>query len=215
MILFLDFDGVLHHENVTVKRCSSSSRRYLKAHEARFLTRDGKLVKGKDMFEHADRLAAVLEPFPNVRIVISSTWREHFCPEKILQFLPATLAARVIGHTPLCDKFGGVGSRLSEILAYLEGNGLVGEPWIALDDQAHLFWDDTGTPPDNLFILKGEEAFSASMALIFSEFLSQRKQIDAGLCEQRAMPHLKTAFTIDDIQCAIAEEERLGARVVP
>ncbi|MDD4977312.1 MAG: HAD domain-containing protein [Gallionella sp.] len=215
MILFLDFDGVLHHENVTVKRCPPAARRYLKAHESRFLTRDGKLVKGKNMFEHADRLAAALEPFPDVRIVISSTWREHFRPEKLLQFLPATLADRVIGHTPLCDKFGGVGSRLFEILAYLEGNGLAGEPWIALDDQAQLFWDDTENPPDNLFILKGEEAFSEAVALVFSEFLNQHKLTDKTHHEQLVAPHLDTAYTAEDIQRAIADEERLGARNVP
>lgn len=215
MILFLDFDGVLHHENVTVKRCHPTARRYLKAHESRFLTIDGKLVKGKDLFEHADRLAAALEPFPNVRIVISSTWREHFRPESLLRFLPSELADRVIGHTPLCDKFGGVGSRLSEVLAYLEGNGLAGEPWIALDDQAQLFWDDTDNPPDNLFILKGEEAFSESVALVFSEFLNQHKLTDENHHEQPAAPYLETAYTVEDIHRAIAEEECLGARNVP
>lgn len=216
MILFLDFDGVLHHENVTVKRCPPSARRYLKAHESRFLTRDGKLVKGKNLFEHADRLAAALAPFPNVQIVISSTWREHFRPEKLLQFLPAALADRVIGHTPLCDKFGGVGSRLSEVLAYLEGNGLSGEPWIALDDQAQLFWDDTENPPDNLFILKGDEAFSESVASAFiGELLNRQPLTDKKHYEQPAAPQFEVSFTVEDIQRAIADEERLGARNVP
>jgi len=216
MILFLDFDGVLHHENVTVKRCPPSERRYLKAHESRFLTRDGKLVKGKDLFEHADRLAAALAPFPNVRIVISSTWREHFRPEKLLQFLPAALADRVIGHTPLCDKFGGVGSRLSEVLAYLEGNGLAGEPWIALDDQAQLFWDDTENPPDNLFILKGGEAFAESVASAFiGELLNRQPLTDKKHYEQPVAPQFEASFTAEDIQRAIADEECLGARTLP
>lgn len=164
MLLFLDFDGVLHHENVTLKRCHPAARRYLNPHESRFLTHGGNLVEGQDLFEHADRLAATLAPFPDVRIVISSTWREHFRPDKILGFLPLALADRVIGQTPTCDKFGGVGSRLNEVLAYLDGNGFSAESWIALDDQAQLFWDDTENPPDNLFILNGEEALSEAAA---------------------------------------------------
>lgn len=172
MILFLDFDGVLHHENVTLKRCKSSSVRWLKDHERRYLTATGHYVKGVNLFEHADRLAAALEPFPDVRIVLSTSWREHFRPGSLLRFLPPALADRVIGQTPHCDKYGGVGSRLFEVLAYIEGNGLAGEPWIALDDQAQLFWDDTENPPDNLFILKGDEAFTEDMAVVFGERLA-------------------------------------------
>jgi len=171
MILFLDFDGVLHHENVTLKRCKSTSVRWLKDYERRYLTTTGNYVKGVNLFEHADRLATALEPFPDVRIVLSTSWREHFRPGSLLRFLPPALADRVIGQTPHCDKYGGVGSRLFEVLAYIEGNGLAGEPWIALDDQAQLFWDDTENPPDNLFILKGDEAFTEDMARALSERL--------------------------------------------
>ena len=151
-LLFLDFDGVFHHESVTLKHCHPTARRYLKPAESKYLTHDGKLAKGESLFEHADRLADILTPFPHVKVVITSSWREHFRPDKIASFLPKTLANRIIGHTPVCDKFGGVGSRLSEILAYIEGNGLAGQPWIALDDQAQLFWDATENPPPNLII---------------------------------------------------------------
>lgn len=41
MILFLDFDGVLHHENVTLKRCKSSAVCWLKDYERRYLTATG------------------------------------------------------------------------------------------------------------------------------------------------------------------------------
>lgn len=176
MILFLDFDGVLHHENVILKCCHPTARRYLNPHESRFLTREGKLVKGINMFEQAERLAAALKLFLKVQIVISSTWREHFNPDALLRFLPTSLAARVIGQTPHCDKFGGVGSRLNEALAYLEGNGVAGEPWIALDDQAQLFWDDTGNPPDNLLICRGEVGFTDAVAVVFSQRLRDMQE---------------------------------------
>ena len=171
MIIFLDFDGVLHHENVTLKRCHPAKRRHLNEHARRFLTRDGKLVKGKNLFEHADRLAAALEPFPDVRIVISSTWREHFRPEALLHFLPPSLADRVIGHTPLCSQSSEDGTRLSEVELYMEGNGLAGEPWIALDDQARLFLDDDLICSENLFLLKGDEGFTDDAAIVFCDFL--------------------------------------------
>lgn len=166
MILFLDFDGVLHHENVRLTRCAPSSRRWLKDYEKKYLTHTGYLVKGAGLFEHCNRLEAALAPFPKVQIVLSTSWREHFRPGSLLKFLPPSLADRVIGQTPHCDKFGGVGSRLCEILAYLEGNGLAGEPWVALDDQPQFFWDDTENPPDNLVICKGDEGFTNVAALI-------------------------------------------------
>lgn len=162
MLLFLDFDGVLHHENVTLKPCHPAERRHLKPAESRFLTHDSKLAKGKSLFEHADRLADMLVPFPHVKIVISSSWREHFRPDKLMSFLPEALASRVIGQTPVYDKYGGVGSRLLEVLAYLHGNGLADQPWIALDDQAQLFWDDTENPPDNLIITNACDGITES-----------------------------------------------------
>jgi hypothetical protein len=134
MIIFLNFDGVLQHENVNLKKCHPVARRHLKEFDRRLLTRDAKLVKGKNLFEHADRLAAALESFPEVKIVISSTWREHFRPEALSRFLPESLADRVIGHTPLCSQGSEDGTRLLEVLAYIDGNGHAGEPWVALDD---------------------------------------------------------------------------------
>lgn len=175
MILFLDFDGVLHNENVTLKRCKNSSVRWLKDHERRYLTATGHYVKGTNLFEHADRLAAAIAPYPDVQIVIASTWREHFRPESLLRFLSPELTDRVIGQTPHCDNYGGVGARLNEILAYLEGNGLAGQSWIALDDQAQLFLDDTENPPDNLFIC-GNDGLTEETAAAFSDFLQRRIQ---------------------------------------
>jgi len=176
MIIFLDFDGVLHHENVTLKKCSPAKRRHLKESGRRLLTMDGRQVKGNNLFEHADRLAAALEPFSDVRIVISSTWREHFRPEALLRFLPESLANRVIGHTPLCSQGGEDGTRLLEVLAYIDGNGHGGEPWVALDDQARLFLDVDLVCSNNLFLLKGAEGLTPEVATAFCDFLWNKLQ---------------------------------------
>lgn len=84
--------------------------------------------------------------------MISSSWREHFRPHKLLRFLLDALASRVIGQTPVRDKFGGVGFRLFEVLSYMEVSRLAGHPWIAMGDYAQLFWDDNENPPDDLII---------------------------------------------------------------
>lgn len=57
------------------------------------------------------------------------------------------------------------------MLAFIKGNGLAGELWIALDDQAQLFWDDTENPPDNLFYLNGEQGFADAVAELFMQRL--------------------------------------------
>lgn len=144
--------------------------RWLKDHEKRYLTHTGYYAKGKNLFEHVEQLETALAPFPDVRIVLSTSWREHFRPGTLLRFLTPSLATRVIGQTPHCNKHGGVGSRLYEVLAFLEGNGLADEQWVALDDQAQLFWDDTENPPDNLFIL-GKDGLTETATVAFCKFL--------------------------------------------
>ncbi|WP_205895069.1 HAD domain-containing protein [Metapseudomonas otitidis] len=54
MILFLDFDGVLHPEY------------------------DGQATPADVVFCHLPRFEAVMRDHPEVEIVISSTWREQF-----------------------------------------------------------------------------------------------------------------------------------------
>jgi len=112
MIIFLDFDGVLHP----------------------FLDRSSAKA-----FCYMPRLEKVLREFSSVQIVIASTQRE-VVPLALLraQFAP-DIAARIIGVTPIVEiRNAGdvVGSRHREILAYLNGSGA---GWLALDDDASLF----------------------------------------------------------------------------
>lgn len=170
MIIFLDFDGVLHHEKVTIKRLGQTARMFLKPHEARYLTKDGNLVCGKDLFEHAERLANVLQPYPDIKIVISSTWRGHFSIETIKSFLPASLASRVVGITPIHYRSGDDGMRLHEIQIYLKENELTGEQWIAIDDNRRLFYDYIGAH-SNLFLIEDQKGFNDDAAAAFAEIL--------------------------------------------
>jgi len=117
MILFLDFDGVLHprYENGPVPV------------EAAFC--------------HLPRFEAVMHDFPEVQIVISSTWREQFSLDKLRTWFSADIAARIVGATPIvpADHPGSLERRESEIVAWLVEQGRSSEPWLALDDSTWQF----------------------------------------------------------------------------
>lgn len=174
MILFLDFDGVLHTDEVFVTDCDQAEIELLTDHARLFLTDDNKLVTGTNLFEHAERLAGVLEQFPNVQIVISSTWRLYFSQEQLLKFLPPSLARRVVGQTPLIYKleWGGWFQREREISEYLNkySKGECSVSWIVLDDKqlSSFFSFDF---PSNLFRCASDKGFDEKAASEFVDFL--------------------------------------------
>lgn len=83
-ILYLDFDGVLHPEDVWVRPGGSA---YIRS------------PSGHVLFEHADLLADLLKPYPSLRVVLSTSWVRHYRYARTVQFLPAPLAARCVGAT--------------------------------------------------------------------------------------------------------------------
>ena len=120
MILFLDFDGVLHP-----------------------FTGVGR----GDSFADWPRLASVLEEHPHVDIVISSSWRS-IPAEEWEREVPESLRARIVGRTPEIKRplriqypvnYKPEPIRHMEILRYLQSSRQQGRPWVALDDDATLF----------------------------------------------------------------------------
>lgn len=112
MILFLDFDGVLHP--------------MLARHRSQ-------------IFCYLPRLENVLRDYPAVRLVIASAWRELVPLTSIIQRFSPDVAARIIGATPVfpvLDACDITGSRYREIQAYLNGRG---DRWLVLDDDATLY----------------------------------------------------------------------------
>lgn len=83
-ILYLDFDGVLHHENVTWGHKSGAQ---LKA------------PPQYSLFQHVPLLEELLAPYPEVCIVLSTSWARVYGCEKAAKRLPDGLRARVIGST--------------------------------------------------------------------------------------------------------------------
>lgn len=84
MLLYLDYDGVLGHENV---RIGPDGEPYLQAPERYRL------------FQHVDLLQQLLEPYPDLSIVLSTSWAARFGLQKAAGYLPEPLRRRVVGGT--------------------------------------------------------------------------------------------------------------------
>jgi hypothetical protein len=110
MILFLDFDGVLHP----------------------FSRPHGPLA-------HVPYFERVLRDYPDVEIVISSAWREAHSLEQLRLFFSEDIAGRIIGVTPQLDSLEHPFIREAEILAWLRNAGRGREAWVGLDDIASFF----------------------------------------------------------------------------
>lgn len=118
MILFLDFDGVLHPEY-----CERP-------------------VPEDEVFCHLPRLERVLRDFPTVEIVISSMWRYSFPLERLRERFSEDIRVRIISITPLIDLNEGGGprpTREDEIAQWMVENNQQSEDWLALDDAVWQF----------------------------------------------------------------------------
>ena len=102
MLLFLDFDGVLHP-----------------------------VFGSRELdFCRLPLLETVLRGAPEVRIVVSSTWREVFGLAQLRSRFSPDIAARIVGATPVLPGR----SRHAEIMAYLQRHARHDTQWVALDD---------------------------------------------------------------------------------
>lgn len=125
LVLYLDFDGVLHHENVLWHPKRGA---YICA------------PPQYKLFQHAQLLEDLLSPYPSVRIVLSTTWARMYGCNRAAKMLPQGLRDRVIGATFHSRMF------VDEFLAASRGMQVWGDvvrrkprDWIALDDD-HVDW---------------------------------------------------------------------------
>lgn len=82
--LYLDYDGVLHHENV------------------RWKPRVGAYIDAAPefkLFQHSELLEQVLAPYPGVKIVLSTSWVLRYSFSKAAKHLRPALRERVVGAT--------------------------------------------------------------------------------------------------------------------
>ena len=118
MILFLDIDGVLHP--------SSGSTPFVPACVA--------------------VLESLLSGFPDIEIVITSSWREDKSLPELKALLGRQIGSRVIGITPVIDEPFLHHVRFHETQAYLADTDKQDTLWVALDDEV-------GNYPSNLPVL--------------------------------------------------------------
>jgi hypothetical protein len=130
-VLYLDYDGVLHHENVLWHPRRGA---YLQAPERYRL------------FQHAELLEQLLAPFPNVVIVLSTNWQRRYGFSKVVKRLPPGLRSRVIGGTYHSD-MPGDGYDLLPRWAQIVNDVYRRRPasWLALDDDV-VGWPDWTRP---------------------------------------------------------------------
>jgi hypothetical protein len=115
VILFLDYDGVLHPDP-----CLDARR----------------------LFENSQRLADVVAQFPPLNIVLSTSWRTVRPESELLDPLPQVLRGRIIGQTPRFSDCSGARlpyRRQVECEQWLRTKGIATLPWWALDDRPDWF----------------------------------------------------------------------------
>jgi hypothetical protein len=128
--LFLDYDGPLHPDEVYRVKGQIILR-----------------ADGIQLFEYAPILVDILEPFPNVKIVLATSWVRVLGFDTAKNHLPLELQQRVVGatyHSEMDRERPGrfeYLSRYQQISQYVVRHKI--ERWVALDN------DDYGWPNEH------------------------------------------------------------------
>lgn len=110
MILFLDFDGVLHP-----------------------------FERPNGVFSLLPDFERVMRELGDVDIVISSTWREAHTLDELRSLFSPDMQERIIDVTPVFSDPDHPYIREAEIAAWLREAGREDETWAAIDDTEWLF----------------------------------------------------------------------------
>jgi hypothetical protein len=119
-VIFLDFDGVIHRGQ------SYRTRRGIVSGDPKRVT----------LFEFAPLLDELLQPYPGVEIVLSTSWVPTLGFNRAKAFLPMGLRQRVVGatyHSRYADAFAwpSIGRGI-QVLRYVQVHRL--QRWLAIDD---------------------------------------------------------------------------------
>ncbi len=114
MIIFLDFDGVLHNYDGTTK----------------------------DLFCHAPRFSAVLRDHVNIEVVISSDWRKYSEMAELATHFEIDVRHRFVGLTGVDSDPTNLRRRERECWEWLCAQGRERDRWIAIDDCPDNFGPD-------------------------------------------------------------------------
>jgi hypothetical protein len=151
VVLFLDFDGVTHPEPCYKQGC----------------------------FSNLHLIEAVLREFPAVELVISSSWRDHHTLDELRDMFSPDIGQMVVGVTPSIknpssDWLPGSTTeheREWEIETWMKANRPWGTPWMAIDDRAHWFRENS----PNLLLTKSAFGFHPDQQSDFRSMLQERE----------------------------------------
>jgi hypothetical protein len=116
LIVFLDFDGVLHPDP----------------------------CRDDELFQQTPRLTRALAEFPEASVVLSTSWRTFVTFDRLVAPLDTDLRRRVLGVTPRFADISAPPAlvpyrRQAECVQWLSDNGMNDAAWLALDDRASWF----------------------------------------------------------------------------
>jgi hypothetical protein len=155
VILFLDIDGVLHPRPIP--------------------GRPGQT----DLFSALHLLEDVLRQVPDVEVVISSSWREHYPLDEMREFFSEDLRERIVGVTPRPPLAAGPGElsdypRHAECAEWMAQRGPAGMTWLAIDDAREEFAPNCG----QLLLVDGSVGLTPASA---AELLARLRASREGL----------------------------------
>ena len=120
--LFVDYDGTLHRGHALLDENGEIS-----------------LDSGQPLFEYAPLLAEMLEPYPGVQIVLTTSWLQKLPVEQVIAYLPPALAMRVVdttrGFKPRISYLRDGCGRTDVIRSYVFEKRL--KNWLAIDDSVY------------------------------------------------------------------------------
>jgi hypothetical protein len=120
--LFVDYDGTLHRGRGLLDKHGEVS-----------------LDSGQPLFEYAPLLASMLEPYPGVQLVLTTSWLNELPLEQVISYLPVGLARRVVGTTHgIAARYGHFkdgSARTYVIRSYVFEKRLAN--WLAIDDSVY------------------------------------------------------------------------------
>ncbi|WP_342959742.1 HAD domain-containing protein [Paraburkholderia azotifigens] len=160
--LFVDFDGTLHVGNAYIDENDEIS-----------------LDTGRPLLEFAPLLSELLAPYPDVAIVLTTSWARRLSEERVSAYLPAELRPRVVGTTrdikPRRSYVHDGTERTHVIISYVYGKCL--KNWLAIDDAvfgAERFGREPGELVDHFLLLDPARGISDDSAMQrISEWLAE------------------------------------------
>jgi len=147
VVLFLDFDGVLHPAGGIGLEAGASRRRMGRLPLLEALLRESALIR--------------------VGIVISSTWRVVQTAAQLRSQFAPDMRERVIGCTPQLAQYATRHARQEEVEAWLAAHPEV-RAWVALDDEPRHYAQESHT---HLVLTDSNTGFSVADAGVLRERL--------------------------------------------